>query len=74
MRDIIINKILIPSLQILYDVDYSNIYNKVSERNLCARLAHRTVTLDLFSYNNEREFFEWIKLGGNSLNIIETKE
>lgn len=40
MRDIIINEILIPSLQKLYKVDYDNIKFDVSERNICARLAH----------------------------------
>lgn len=40
MRDIIINEILVPSLQRLYKVDYKNIYYGVSERNICARLAH----------------------------------
>ena len=40
MRDIIINEILVPSLQRLYKVDYWNIYYGVSERNICARLAY----------------------------------
>lgn len=39
-RDIIIYEVLIPSLQRLYKVDYQNIFNGVSERNICARLAH----------------------------------
>ena len=39
-RDEIIYNILIPSLQRLYEVDYFNIRNGVSERNICARLAH----------------------------------
>jgi len=38
--DEIIYNILIPSLQRLYEVDYFNISNGVSERNICARLAH----------------------------------
>ena len=37
---IIINDILIPSLKRLYQVDYDNIRFGVSERNICARLAH----------------------------------
>lgn len=40
MKDIILNQILIPSLQRLYQVDYDNIRFDVSERNICARLAH----------------------------------
>lgn len=39
-RDIIINDILIPSLKRLYQVDIDNIRFGVSERNICARLAH----------------------------------
>ena len=39
-RDIIINDILIPSLKRLYQEDYDNIRFGVSERNICARLAH----------------------------------
>ena len=37
---LIINDILIPSLKRLYKKDYLNIEYGVSERNICARLAH----------------------------------
>lgn len=37
-------------------------------------MERRPQGLNLFSYNNEREFYEWAKLGGNSLTVIETKE
>lgn len=40
MRNIIFNEILIPSLKMLYQHDYDNIKFGVSERNICARLAH----------------------------------
>jgi len=40
LKRIIIWRILLPSLSQLYKVDYDNIFNKVSERNICARLAH----------------------------------
>ena len=40
MRKIIVNEILIPALKKLYQEDYSNIMWQVSERNICARLAH----------------------------------
>lgn len=40
MRDVIINEVLIPSLTRLYETDYDNIRFGVSERNICARLAH----------------------------------
>ena len=39
-NNIIVNDILIPSLKRLYQVDYDNIRFGVSERNICARLAH----------------------------------
>lgn len=45
MRDIILYEALIPSLQRLYEVDYDNIHFGVSERNICARLAHHMETL-----------------------------
>ena len=40
MRDVIVQEILIPSLKKLYAMDYDNIRFGVSERNICARLAH----------------------------------
>ena len=40
MKDIILHDILIPSLNRLYQEDYNNIKYGVSERNICARLAH----------------------------------
>lgn len=40
MKEIIVNDILIPSLKRLYQVDFDNIRFGVSERNICARLAH----------------------------------
>lgn len=39
-RNSIIHNILIPSLQRLYEKDFFNICICVSERNICARLAH----------------------------------
>lgn len=38
-QEIIINEILIPSLRMLYEIDFDNIKNGVSERNICARLS-----------------------------------
>ena len=40
LREIILQEILFPSLSLLYKVDYDNIRFGVSERNICARLAH----------------------------------
>lgn len=45
MRDIIVHEILVPSLKHLYAVDYDNIFYGVSERNICARLAHHMENL-----------------------------
>ena len=45
MRDIIVHEILIPSLKRLYAVDYNIIRFGVSERNICARLAHHMENL-----------------------------
>lgn len=40
MKQILINDILLPAINRLYQVDYDNIRFGVSERNICARLAH----------------------------------
>lgn len=40
MKHIIIEQILIPAIARLYQIDYDNIRLGVSERNICARLAH----------------------------------
>lgn len=40
MKDIVVKKVLIPSLVKRYKVDYDNTRNGVPERYLCARLAH----------------------------------
>lgn len=40
MKQIIINDILIPAINRLYQIDFDNIRFGVSERNICARLAH----------------------------------
>ena len=40
IKQILINDILIPAIKCLYQMDYDNIRFGVSERNICARLAH----------------------------------
>lgn len=58
MREIIINEIMIPSLQKLYKVDYDNIRLDVSERNICARLAHHMENrMRRYDRDNERKLF-----------------
>ena len=39
VQEIVLNDVLIPALQYLYEFDYDNIKFDVSERNICARLA-----------------------------------
>lgn len=39
VQEIVLNVVLIPALQYLYEFDYDNIKFDVSERNFCARLA-----------------------------------
>lgn len=53
-RDIVIYDILVPSLRILYEEDYFNIAAGVSERNICARLAHHmeNVMHEMNDYND----------------------
>lgn len=59
MKDIIIYQILFPSLQELYKVDYDNIRWGVSERNICARLAHHMENiLRDYDIHNYPSFFD----------------
>ena len=55
-RNIIINEILIPSLHKLYEMDYFNIRNGVSERNICARLAHH-MEIIMRESNQYKDYF-----------------
>lgn len=55
-RNDIIYGILVPSLQKLYEMDYFNIRNGVSERNICARLAHH-MEIIMHENNEYRGYF-----------------
>jgi len=55
-RNNIINDVLIPSLQRLYEMDYFNICIGVSERNICARLAHH-MEIIMHRNNNYSGYF-----------------
>lgn len=55
-RNNIINDVLIPSLQRLYEMDYFNICIGVSERNICARLAHH-MEIIMHGNNNYSGYF-----------------
>lgn len=58
MRNIIINDVLIPSLKMLYHIDYNNIRYGVSERNVCARLAfHMENVMRWYDKNNSKKLF-----------------
>ena len=61
MRDIIIDEILKPSLKRLYQEDYDNIRFGVSERNICARLAHRmeNIMREYDRSNNSHCFYNY---------------
>ncbi len=53
------NEILLPSLKVLYSVDYDNIRFGVSERNICARLAHHMENhMRKYDQLNGVEYFE----------------
>jgi len=56
VRNNIIDGFLIPSLQRLYEKDYFNIRIGVSERNICARLAHHMETI-MHEKDNFRDYF-----------------
>lgn len=54
-KNVIVWGILIPSLQRLYQEDYSNILYGVSERNVCARLAHHMENI-MRQYDNSHHY------------------
>lgn len=56
MREQIITEVLLPSLHNLYKMDYFNIRNGVSERNICARLAHH-MEIIMHENNDYRGYF-----------------
>ena len=81
-RDIIINDILIPSLKQLYQVDFNNIRFGVSERNICARLAHHmeNIMREYDRSNNTHYFWkyyadvEYNRMGNGELKTYENSE
>lgn len=74
-RDIIINGILIPSIQKLYEVDYFNICNGVSERNICSRLAHHmeNVMRENDNYNDYYADVEYNRKNDGTTKYYENK-
>ena len=81
-NNIIINDILIPALKRLYQVDYDNIRFGVSERNICARLAHHmeNIMRDYDSSHSTKYFrnyyadVEYNRMGNGELKMYENTE
>jgi len=78
-RNIIIYDILQPSLHRLYEIDYDNIRLGVSERNICARLAHHMENI-MRSCDNSALFenyyadVEYNRMGNGELKRYENSE
>ena len=81
-RDIIINDILISALKRLYQVDYDNIRFGVSERNICARLAHHMENImreydsshDTHYFNVYYADVEYNRMGNGEQKMYENSE
>lgn len=81
-KGIIINDILIPSIKQLYQEDYDNIRFGVSERNICARLAHHmeNIMREYDRSNNSYYFYsyyadvEYNRMGNGDLKQYENSE
>ena len=78
-RDVIIYDILVPSLYVLYEMDFDNIRIGVSERNICARLAHHME--NIMRSSNKRELLEgyyadveYNRMGNGNLKRYENSE
>lgn len=81
-KDIIINDILIPAIRKLYQVDFDNIRFGVSERNICARLAHHMENImreydsshDTFYFHHYYADVEYNRMGNGDLKQYENSE
>ena len=81
-QKIIINEILIPSLRMLYEIDFDNIKNGVSERNICARLSlHIENIMRKYDELNDTCFFhdyyadvEYNRMGNGDLKRYENSK
>lgn len=79
LQQIIIEDILKPSIQRLYQIDYDNIRLGVSERNICARLAHHmeNIMRDYDLQHNDSHFsgyyadVEYNRMGNGNLKHYE---
>ena len=77
-RNYIINGILIPSLQKLYEMDCFNIYYGASERCICARLAHHMENIMHSATHSELDNYfvdvEYNRMGSGLLKYYESNE
>lgn len=82
MKQILINEILIPAINRLYQIDYDNIRFGASERNICARLAHHleNIMREYDQQHNSRIFqnyfadVEYNRMGNGDLKQYENSE
>lgn len=78
-KAIVLHNILIPSICILYKEDFSNIRFDVSERNICARLAHHMENImSEYDVKNGTSFFtsyyadvEYNRMGNGDMKYYE---
>lgn len=81
-KSLLLNEIIIPSLRKLYQVDYDNIRFGVSERNVCARLAHHMENImreydRVNRFSLFQEYFvdvEYNRMGNGDLKHYEAKD
>lgn len=81
-KDILVEEILIPAIKRLYQIDYDNIRFGVSERNICARLAHHieNIMCEYDQLHEEKVFhgyyadIEYNRMGNGDLKQFENSE
>lgn len=82
IKEIIIRDILIPSLLRLYEIDFDNIKNDVSERNICARLSlHIENNMRKYDFEHKTKLFqryyadvEYNRMGNGNIKKYENSE
>lgn len=82
IQETIFNRVLIPALQNLYKFDYDNIRLDVSERNICARLAHHMeIIMRKYDAKEEKTLFrkyfadvEYNRMGNGDIKKYENSE
>lgn len=82
VQEIILDEVLIPALQYLYEFDYENIKFDVSERNICARLAlHMENIMRRYDARKETPLFakyfadvEYNRMGNGDIKRYENSE